>query len=60
MPASGAEGGPRRDFLRILLRAITEQEQRDQAQEANLKADVARLQQDIAAVDWQLRGRMDC
>ncbi len=55
MPASGAESGPRRDFLRFLLRAITEEEQAQRETRNALKAQEAGLQQDANAFDWQLR-----
>ncbi len=55
LPASGSESGPRRDFLRILLRAITQEEQSLRESETSLKADEVRLQQDASALDWQIR-----
>lgn len=56
LPASGRETGPRREALRALLTAITEEEQQARRTEEALRTDVANAEREISYLDWD-RGR---
>lgn len=52
LPASGRETGPRREALRALLAAITEEEQHSRRAEEALRTDVAGVEREISYLDW--------
>jgi hypothetical protein len=56
LPASGRETGPRREALRALLLAITEEEQQTRRGEEALRTEVATAEREASYLDWD-RGR---
>ncbi|HVJ44298.1 MAG TPA: chromosome segregation protein SMC [Dongiaceae bacterium] len=56
LPASGRETGPRREALRALLMAITEEEQQTRRAEEALRTEVATAEREASYLDWD-RGR---
>ncbi len=56
LPASGRETGPRREALRALLVAITEEEQQTRRAEEALRTEAATVEREASYLDWD-RGR---
>jgi hypothetical protein len=57
LPASGREMGPRREALRALLTALTDEEQQSRRTEEALRTDVANTERQLSHLDWDIGRR---